>query len=423
MANGYKNFNFYCSFPFSVLIPLRGLFFLAARKNANKFAFFARSASSVPFFCLYLSPVTILFCLWEMKRLLVLLVATLCYFSTYAQEAKADCIPDFIVTPRFDINPYAPTHHNGYKGFDFGNTSLYTFLEGSVGDFSYSMSNHWLSNDWESSKALYNNAFRSDDVDFIDWLTLSYSVGQFTFTLGKDMLSIGTWELDYYDVDVHTSLVSPLWHKLAIYQWGGNVEYTTKDESTTLRFQFGTSPFGERPFASKLFTYSLYWTGEYGYFSPIWSVNFMENEPGKFVNIIALGNAFSMGDFTLELDYMNRATSVKNFFNQEFSISAQLLYNHNDKIEVFAKGGYENFNNSDIFGYEEEGWFIPTDGLATPRYWYVGGGVHYFPLKESRDLRLQAVAAYNNFAKSVSITIGATYHFNLTQTILNNRKK
>ena len=119
---------------------------------------------------------------------------------------------------------------------------------------------------------------------------------------------------------------------------------------------------------------------------------------------------------------MNRAASIKNFFNQEFSIGAQLLYNYADKVEVFAKGGYENFNNSDIFGYEEEGWFIPTDGLATPRYWYVGGGVHYFPLKESRDLRLHAVAAYNNFANSVSITIGATYHFNLTQTILKNRK-
>ena len=56
MAKSYKNLNFYCSFPLSVLITLRGLFFLAARKNANKFAFFARSASSVPFFYLYLSP-------------------------------------------------------------------------------------------------------------------------------------------------------------------------------------------------------------------------------------------------------------------------------------------------------------------------------------------------------------------------------
>ena len=362
-----------------------------------------------------------------MKKLLVLLVATLGYFCTYAQEVKEESrTPDFIVTPRFDVNPYAPIK-GGYSGFDFGNSSLYTFLDGSVGNFSYSFAGHWLSSDWASSKALYQNTFRSDDVDFIDWLTASYSVGQFTFTLGKDMLSIGTWELDYYDVDVHTSLVSPLWHKLAIYQWGGNVEYTTKDESTTLRFQFGTSPFGERPFASNRFVYSLYWTGEYGCFSPIWSVNFVELEQkGKFANLIALGNAFYMGDFTLEFDYMNRATSIKRFFNQEFSVSAQLLYNYEDKVEAFVKGGYDHYNGSDIFGYEYETpddiWYIPTDNSLCPSYWYVGGGVHYFPLRESRDLRLQAVAAYNNFAKSVAITVGATYHFNLTKTILKNRK-
>ena len=146
----------------------------------------------------------------------------------------------------------------------------------------------------------------------------------------------------------------------------------------------------------------------------------MENEPGKFVNIIALGNAFSMGDFTLEVDYMNRASSAKRFFNQEFSIGGQLLYNHNDKVEIFVKGGYENYN-SDFLGYEDS-LFVPTDHSLCPKYWYAGGGVHYFPLRESRDLRIHAVAAYNNFAKSVSFTLGAVYHFNLTQTILKNRK-
>lgn len=361
-----------------------------------------------------------------MKRLLVLLVATLGYFCTYAQEVKEDSrTPDFVVTPRFDVNPYAPIK-GGYSGFDFGNSSLYTFLDGSVGDFSYSFAGHWFSSDWASTKALYENAFRSDDVDFIDWLTLSYQVGQFGFTVGKDMLAIGTWELDYYDVDVHTSLVSPFWHKMAIYQWGGEVNYTSKDESTWLRFQFGTSPFGERPFASKLFTYSLYWSGEYGCFSPIWSTNFVEYERGKFLNIIALGNSFSVGDFTIEVDYMNRASSVKRFFNQEWSISGQLLYNYKDKVEAFVKGGYENYN-SDLFGYEYESaddiWFIPTDNSLCPKYWYAGCGIHYFPLRESRDLRLHAVAAYNSFANSVSISLGATYHFNLTQTILKNRKK
>ncbi|MBR3677311.1 MAG: hypothetical protein IKL60_00155 [Alistipes sp.] len=353
-----------------------------------------------------------------MKRLLVLLVATLGYFYTYAQEVNEDSrIPDFVVTPRFDANPYAPVK-GGYKGFDFGNSSLYTFLDGSVGDFSYSLCNHWVA---EDTPSLYKNAFISSECDFIDWLTLSYQVGQFGFTIGKDMLAIGTWELDYYDVDIHSNLVSPFWHKVAIYQWGGEVNYTTKDESTWLRFQFGTSPFGERPFASKLFVYSLYWSGEYGCYAPIWSANFVEYERGRFASIIALGNAFSVGDFTIEVDYMNRATSLKRFFNQEWSVGGQVLYNYRDKVEAFVKGGYESYN-TDLFGYEDE-LFIPTDHSLLPRYWYAGGGVHYFPLRESRDLRLHAVAAYNSFAKSVSLTFGATYHFNLTKTILNKRKK
>ena len=363
-----------------------------------------------------------------MKRGLALLVATLCYFCTYAQKANATSnIPEFIVTPRFDANIYAPTKNGGYKDFDYGNTSLYTFLDGSVGNFSYSLCNHWDAENYGAFLGLYENAFRSDECDFIDWLALSYKVGRFNFTIGKDMLAIGGWELDYYDVDVHTALVSPFWHKIAIYQWGGAVDYTTKDESTNLRFQFGTSPFGVRPFASKLFTYSLDWRGDYGCYSPIWSVNFLEYERGRFANLISLGNAFTMGDFTLEVDYMNRTTSVKNFFNQEFSVNAQLLYNYADVVEVFAKGGYDRYNNSDIFGYEYESekdiWFVPTDNTLCPGYWYAGGGIHYYPLRDSRALRVHAVASYNNFANSVSVSIGATYHFNLTQTILNKRRK
>ena len=358
-----------------------------------------------------------------MKRGLVLLAAILCCFSTYSQEADSNKnIPDFIVTPRFDVNPHIPTANGGHREFDFGNSSLYTFLDGSVGNFSYSMSNHWFAGDWDSTKGLYQNAFRSDEYDFIDWLTLSYTAGQFTFNVGKDVLAVGSAEYDYNDVDIHYPLASTFWHKNAAYQWGASVDFTTKEENTTLRLQFASSPFGERPFASKLFAYSLHWTGEYGCFTPFWSVNFFEYERGKFINLIALGNAFYFGDFTLEVDYMNRASSVKRFFNQEWSISGQLLYNYNDKVEVFAKGGYENFNNSDIFGYEDDVWFIPTDNSLCPRYWYAGGGVHYFPLRESRDLRLHAVAAYNNFANSVSISFGATYYFNLTQTILKNRK-
>ena len=355
-----------------------------------------------------------------MKRGFALLVAILCYFCTYSQEAETSSnIPEFIVTPRFDANPYAPIK-GSRSGFDFGNSSLYTFLNGSAGDFSYSMSNHWVSTDTVS---LYQNAFLSYDYDFIDWLLLSYSVGQFTFNVGKDVLAIGSSEYDYNDVDVHYALATPFWHKNAAYQWGASVDFTTKEEDTTLRFQFSASPFGEWPFASKLFAYSLYWSGEYGCYTPFWSVNFMEYERGRFASIIALGNRFSVGDFTIELDYMNRATSITKFFEQEFSVSAQLLYNYRDKVEAFVRGGYDHYNGSDIFGYEDDWSFVPVDASLCPKYWYVGGGLHYFPLKESRDLRIHALAAYNNFANCVSLTFGATYYFNLTQTILNNRKR
>lgn len=362
---------------------------------------------------------TIAYYLWEMKRLLVLLVATLGYFCAYSQEAnEGGLVPDFIVTPRFDANPYIPMNDWGHEGFDFGNSSIYTFLDGSIGNFSYSMCNHWVA---EDTASLYKNAFRSDENDFIDWLTLSYTVGRFTFTVGKDVLAIGGSELDYNDVDVHYATASPFWHKVPFYQWGASIDFTNKKEDTNLRLQFASSPFGARPFASKLFSYSFQWTGEYGCYEPFWSVNFIEYERGRFVNIVALGNRFTIGGFSIELDYMNRATSFKRFFEQEWSVAAQLAYNFRDKVEVFARGGYDASITGDIFGYDDA-WFIPTDNTFCPKYWYAGGGIHYFPLRKSRDLRIHAVAAYNNYAQSVSLTFGATYHFNLTKTILKKRR-
>ena len=361
-----------------------------------------------------------------MKRGFALLVAILCYFCTYSQEANADSkIPEFIVTPRFDVNPYAPIK-SGYKGFDFGNSSLYTFLDGSVGNFSYSLCNHWFASDWDTTKSLYKDSFRSDYTDFIDWLTLSYQVGQFNFTIGKDMLAIGTWELDYYDVDVHTSLVSPFWHKISIYQWGGAVDYTTKDESTNIRFQFGTSPFvsqfGERPFTSRLFTYSLDWRGEYGCFAPIWSANLIEYEPGTFIKIASLGNGFFVGNFAAEIDLMykhlncSRRDGYGKESNHEFSVVSKFGYTLKDKVELFVKGGYEHRTGLDIFGSEDDFGFMPTD-LSTKSFAFYGGGVNYYPLRSSKDLRLHAVIAANTHSKSLALSIGATYHFNLTDTI------
>ncbi len=349
-----------------------------------------------------------------MRKILALTVAVLCYFCTYSQEAEASGnIPTLIISPRFEVNPYIPTGSKGTKGVDFGNSSLYTLFEGSIGDnISYSMSNHWLSSD---PKSLYQNAFRSDDVDFIDWLTLSYTVGNFTFTVGKDMLAIGGYELDPMDVDQHPNLCSTFWHNCAIYQWGGKVEYATKDEASTIAFQFGTSPFGEFPFKSKLFTYSFIWYGEYGCFAPIWSANLIEYDRGRFVKMFSLGNGLYFGDFAAEVDVMYKHLNYEGD-NHELSLIGKFGYTFNDKVEIFVKGGYEHRSNFDIFGYEDEVSFIPTDA-SVKDYIFYGGGINYYPLRSSKDLRIHALIAANNYANSIALNIGATYHFNLTDTI------
>ena len=84
-----------------------------------------------------------------MKRTFALLVATLCYFCTYSQEAESvGNTPELTIIPRFDVNPHIPVGNKGKSDVDFANSSLYTLFEGNVGEhFSYSMSNHWVSTD------------------------------------------------------------------------------------------------------------------------------------------------------------------------------------------------------------------------------------------------------------------------------------
>ncbi len=362
-----------------------------------------------------------------MRKTLALLVTALCYFSASAQEAEVsgNKMPELTIIPRIDVNPYIPVGKNGMRGVDFGNSSLYTLLEGSVGNFSYSMSNHWLSTD---PAALYRNSLRTDDSTWLDWLTFTYSTGGFSVTLGKNYTFLGSYELDPMDVEVHYNLSSTFWNNIVSYQWGGSIAYTTPDEASTVALQFSTSPFGERPFASKLFAYSLYWAGEYGCWSPIWSANFMEWERGRFVSILALGNRFDAGPVAFEVDYMNRATSVKRFFDQEMLLTAKVAYNHHDRLEVFAKCGYERrHGEEDMFGYgddwEVDGTIVPT-GLARDRdYIFYGAGAHWWPLRGSQDLRLHAVVAANNYARSVSVSVGATYFFNLTQAVLSKKNR
>lgn len=336
-----------------------------------------------------------------MKKLVVFAGCFLLSFLAHSQEAdNHGRAAEITLIPRLDINPIF-TPGSSKPEVTLGNSSFYSLFEGNLTEnLSFSISNHWLSDD---PKMLYNNTLRSDDVNWFDWAYLSYSLGDFTFTAGKDMMTTGGFEIDDYDFDVYPSLQTSFWNALQVYQWGGKLEYTLKEKST-FSFQITTSPFGERPFTSKLFNYSLGYRGDYGFLRTNWSATAMQAEPGKYFFLFSLGQEADAGDFTFRLDYNNMAGGLvteegENPYYGIFkghTLSGQVLYTLPDeKLELLAKGAFERVNE------------IGDNYIA-------GCAVQYYPLKDNKSLRLHTALAYRSFEKTLSLTFGAMYYLNLT---------
>lgn len=359
----------------------------------------------------------------------------LCCFHAFAQEAEVagrtteseDSGTQWLIVPRIDVNPYAPLKNGGYKGFDLGSTSLYGLFEGAFGesDFSYSVEAHLLSSD---PAVLYGNTFRSDDVNWLDWANITYAPGNLYFTAGKQIMSVGSFEIDDYDYDAHINLCSTLWNNLQVYQWGIAAGWISDDESTDLSLQMVTSPYGERPFSSGLYTYSALWRGEYGPWMPLWSVGAMAYDKGAYVGHIAVGNQFSVGDFTLGLDLSTRGYDFD--FNETTAV-ALLGWEPSEKFALKAKYGIEYLSGSeDVIGWDPylddedpSDYYVPASlryacskrmapGVSPEKRVYQFGGIvaEYRPME---NLRVHAALAANTWGKSLSVNIGATYFLSL----------
>ncbi len=339
-------------------------------------------------------------------------VALLIFLSCFAGSLfPAENEHSFLVVPRVEANPYIGSD----LGIDFGNTSLYTLFEGNFGEhFSYSVLNHWLSTE---PATLYQNTGRSDDANWVDVASLTFSLEGFSLTAGKQCLLLGSFDQDNYDYDMTYNLSSTVWNNLYTYNWGLAVGYDTPDESTSLALQWTVSPFGEYN-NSGLFTYSLYWMGEYGLYSPIWSLNLLEyKDPlsqalADNMYVFASGNRFTFGRVELTLDWISRSYEAKKILSEETTLMAAVKYSFSDKMDVTLKGGWEsNRSGEDVFGYEEEPWFVPTS-LAQMEHDYFFGGVlaNYYPLEQ---LRIHGALAANNYAQGISLNVGATYFLDL----------
>lgn len=338
-----------------------------------------------------------------MKIPIVFTAALLSCSLAFSQEAdNPGRSAGITIIPRLDFNPHFNLgvtgdnvgSRNDVTEFSLGNSSLYSLFEGNISEnLSFSVCNHWLS---DAPKDLYCYTLHSDSTNWLDWLNLTYTFGQFSITVGKDMVTTGGFEFDDYDFDVHPDLCSGFWQNFSCYQWGGKAAYTTPSENTSLSLQMTTSPFGERPFSSGLYNYSAQWRGEYGPVRTLWSATAVNTAPKEYQYLFSLGQQVDIGSFTMGLDYLNKVGNADNILLDGTTLLGTAGFSApSEKWEMNLKGGYEKINNGDA------GWFL---GLAA----------HWFPLKASRDLRIHGVVTYNNALNSIGAVIGAIYYFNLS---------
>lgn len=329
-------------------------------------------------------------------------------------EDEEDAGVHLTVIPRVDFNPSFSVGKQPKADLNAFEPTLYSVFEGNLGEhFSFYISNHWLKNHPED---LYNNSGRTDDVSWIDMANINYNTGRFTVGAGKYCMALGSLEYDADDWDCFTNIASLFWNNVQAYQWGLNMDLEVSDNST-MTLQMLTSPFDTWAFKNKLFSYSLKWTGSFGPYTVLASANTLEMERGDFATILAIGNQYEVDDWTFGLDWMTRGQAGDAFFNQEMAFQGSVGYSFSDKVDVLLRGGYEfSHGKEGVFldqdEYELDGSILPTGLMSDKDYVYGGVNVNYYPLK-NKNLRIHAVAAANNYSKTVPLTIGATYYFEL----------
>jgi hypothetical protein len=308
----------------------------------------------------------------------------------HAQEADNLGKAEFQVIPRFDFNPYTSigSGGDGSSGFSFGSSSIYTLLEGALSDnFSYLVSNHWLSTE---PGDLYSSTFMSNTSNWLDYCYVDFTFGNFDLVVGKDAILTGGIEFDEWDVDVDDILASELWYTLPVYQWGAKIGYTTGSGNTSFYLQAATSPYGEYFFKSKLFAYSAQWKGNYGPLSTIWSASALERETGRFDYLFALGQSLELGDWTIEADWYSSVGMGEYLLLGGHTIRLATTWAPSEKFDIGLKGNY----------------YI-SKSVADTESWFNGGlACHFYPLRNSQAIRLHADVGYDSGMSQMLASVG-----------------
>ena len=320
-----------------------------------------------------------------MKKILLLTAALLLGFLARSQEADnlgtGYAEVSFVARAEFSNDP--ETNH-------LGGSSFYAILDGAFNsNLSYFVQAHLLSC---TPTDLYTSTLYSDSTNWLDYAYLNYDFGQLDLTVGKQALCVGKSEMQGDDYDVFWEDASILWLELPSYQWGATLNWTPADESFYLQAQVATSPFGERPFKSGQFSYSLLYCSTFReHFQDMYSFNMLQMEDGYFLKLFNVGLDFNYGDWNFGFD------GTIDFFTFRLPNSKTFYANYtlSDKLTLGAKFGLDNMN-------EDFTW-------STNR-WYGGLRALWFPVE---SLRVHALAGYDTLMESMTFNLGATWKISL----------
>ena len=311
--------------------------------------------------------------------------AILCFsllFHSYPLAAQSD---DPVISLRMDARFDGEVTAYGKSGIAGSSTSaeagfvgryLKVLADGRISDkFSYSF-RHRLYTGHSDPKSFFSST---------DWANVTYRPNaNFSVTAGKQMICIGTIEYDYAPIDVY--FASDFWNHVSPFQIGVNVGFSPI-KGQQFYAQVTNSPFSVKALEN-IFAYNLIWYGTITpCYSTIWSVNMIEYEKGHFINYIALGNKFNLGRTEIDVDYMNRYAGKGTAFFEDFSLHGKISCAVSDKVNIFAKGGYDvNKAQSAGAGFIYDRYVLPGVDLG-----FYGAGVEYFPLKDAKkSLRFHA---------------------------------
>lgn len=265
--------------------------------------------------------------------------------------------------------------------------------------------------------------------DNTDFLYLTYHpTKNWMFRLGKDALAVGGFEYDAAPIDVLFS--TNYWDNFYCFQLGGAAAYKSDDGNHMLLAQIANSPYVYYGAAlgtglgaewrTGLLAYSLFWSGKFGHFNTLYSVNMFERPDHGYMNYIALGNKLIYDRWDLYVDLIHHALSADDW-GKNYAAVICFNFHLTDDFNIYGKGSYEqNLSETDFLNVNNLDCLI-LPGSRISKY---GFGFEYNP-SFCKDVRLHGVLSYchnsledmtgvENFrTNTVTANIGITWHMNI----------